>query len=273
MEKVYFKTGFWGFKRKQVLAYIDETHAAFANQLTQLEQKHQADLQELQNNLESKIREQEQALIAEKQQAADSRQQIAALTGSLQESRSLLAQSKDELSSVTRLHEEQIKEQAVLQDQITALQKEKETVQQALILYEQQLAGKDQVIVRQTEELTRLQTHVASLEQNFTAFKEDANQNTALVNCLNLLHGRNRALTQKIAKLEAQRENQQAEQEVTQYTKLAQGQQETVKNTEALFAMVRKEIQDALSTISDKIEQGSIAESEDGNYFVDMAKL
>lgn len=266
MEKAYFKTALFGFKRKPVLAYIDETHAAFANQLTQLEQQHQANLQELQNNLETKIQEQEQALAAEKQQVAE-------LTGSLQESRSLLAQSKEALSVVTQQHEEQIKQQAILQDQITSLQQEKETVGQALALYEQQLAGKDRVIVRQTEELTRLQGHVASLEKNFTAIREDADQSTALVNCLNLLQGRNRALMQKIAKLEAQQENRQTEQEIAQYTKSAQGQQETVKNTEALFARVRKEIQDALSTISNKIEQGSIAESDDGNYFVDMAKL
>ena len=94
-----------------------------------------------------------------------------------------------------------------------------------------------------------------------------------MVNCLNVLHGRNRALAQKVARLEAELEHARSTDEIDQYVKTVNQKQEAVKSTETLFSAVRKEIQDALASISQKIEDGAISQTEDGNYFVDMATL
>ncbi|MBR6549202.1 MAG: hypothetical protein IKT68_06635, partial [Clostridia bacterium] len=96
---------------------------------------------------------------------------------------------------------------------------------------------------------------------------------SAMVNCLNVLHGRNRALAQKVARLEAELEHARSTDEIDQYVKTVNQKQEAVKSTETLFSAVRKEIQDALASISQKIEDGAISQTEDGNYFVDMATL
>jgi len=81
------------------------------------------------------------------------------------------------------------------------------------------------------------------------------------------------ALAQKVARLEAELETARSSQEIDQYVKVVNQKQETVKSTETLFSAVRKEIQDALEAISQKIEDGAISQTEDGNYFVDMASL
>ena len=88
-----------------------------------------------------------------------------------------------------------------------------------------------------------------------------------------MLHERNRELLAQIARLEVKLEDITRGGQVETYKRDVSKQQQSVVSTEQLFAAVRKEIGEALASISSKIQSGGIAESEDGNYFVDMANL
>lgn len=269
MEKVRFKSGLFGFRRRQVLAYIDGTCAAFQQQLQEQARQHRTEKQALQDRLQQL----EGEILSQKERDERQQKKIAEYSHALQAGEAMLAKER-ETSYFLRQDKEQLSAvKAQQEEQLRALQAEREAARQQMEEYKRQLVQKDGTIAKQAEEVQRLQEHLARLEEEFGAIRADADQSTALVNCLNLLHGRNRALTQKIAKLEAQLEDAHTGREVQGLTRTAAEKQESVKNTETLFATVRKEIQDALDSISDKIEAGSIEESDDGNYFVDMANL
>ena len=112
------------------------------------------------------------------------------------------------------------------------------------------------------------------MEERLSAFQSSVEQDTAMVNCLNVLHERNRNLTAKVAMLESQLETKGTEKEVQKMEESANQKQEVLKSAEALFNSVRKEIQEALQSIAQRIESAEETPSETvDNFFVDLAEL
>ncbi|MBR3844027.1 MAG: hypothetical protein IKM39_00800 [Clostridia bacterium] len=248
MEKMSFKSSLFGFNRRQVLDYVNQTCAAYEQQLAQQTQAYDT------------YREQAQANLQE-------------MATSLQNSRDLCANQKQELEAVhIQLDESQASlSQALLEvEQGTA---RVQVLQEQVATLTQDAVEKDQVIAKQALEVSRLQEMVSKLEEEFAPLRAEADQSSALVQCLNVLHERNRELLAQIARLEVKLEDITRGGQVETYKRDVSKQQQSVVSTEQLFAAVRKEIGEALASISSKIQSGGIAESEDGNYFVDMANL
>lgn len=255
MEKIKFKSALFGFKRRQVLQYVNQTCQGYEQKLQEQTQAHntyrtetEARLQEISRSLENSrlvCAEQEQAL-AEKEQA--------------------LAQKEQSLEQAAALADQ-------LCNRLQAKEGELSLAGEELAKKEAVLAQKDTVIATQAVEVSRLQEQVSKLETEFEQLRGQTEQSTALVNCLNVLHDRNRKLISQIATLETKLEDATHGEQVEEYKQTARQHNQMISSTEHLFAALRKEIGDALESISSKIESGGISETDDGNYFVDMANL
>lgn len=273
MEPIRLKTSLFGFKRKQVLQYVNGLCADFQQQSQADAAAHAQQMTALKDEYEEKLRTHEHAISVQAEANQALEQQLGELAASLDEKYVLL---ENETNEKQALAEQLQQAQQQLETQTAALQlaqEKQQALEQLVADSSRRLADREEQIARQSTEVARLQSLLAELEDEFSALRADAEQSTAMVNCLNLLHGRNRALSQKVARLEAQLEESRAGDEIQGYIQSVSDKQETLKNTEMLFSTVRKEIQDALDSISTKIESGAIARAEDGNYFVDMANL
>lgn len=273
MRPAHLKTGLFGFKRKQVLQYIDQMCVEFDQATRAQAQQHADSMKALQDEYEMKFQAQEHAIALQVETNKHLEAQLTDLAASLDEKYAALEAEKTRTESLTAQLTEQQQQMTELQQEMSTARQTQQTSALQLSACLQQLAQKEDALTRQTAEVERLQQLVDQLEERFTNLQDDAEQDTAMVNCLNVLHGRNRALAQKVARLEAELETARSSQEIDQYVKVVNQKQETVKSTETLFSAVRKEIQDALEAISQKIEDGAISQTEDGNYFVDMASL
>ncbi len=245
MQPVRFQRVLFGFRRRQVLAYINEAHADFARQLTEQQTALQTEYDGLKAELEGRLAEQTACAARAMAEAEDCRR------------------AKQEAEQA-----------AALQQQLAeAARHDAAAGQAAAAEKEERLAEKDRVIAGQAEELARLQEQLGLLEEEFSSLRQEAEQNTALVNCVSLLHGRNRALTQKVARLEAQLQNGQTDRAVEHCMNSAGENAQAVQSTEQLFARVREEIAQALQSISDKIQNDGAAAPAAADRFVDLAQL
>ncbi len=255
MKKVKFKKALFGFKRRQVLAYVDQICMEYEQQLREQTLAHeqyqaqaQKELQQVSDSLEnSRITCAEQ----EKQMG-----QLAEALASKEQAFAQLVNSANELSAQYQT--------ATLQ--ISALT-------QTLGQKDELLAGKEEIIASQGAQVAHLQQQVAHFEAEFAQLRDQAEQSAALVNCLNVMHNRNRNLIGQIARLETRLEEVTMGNAIKEHNQTVEQNKQMIHSTEQLFATLRKEIGDALDSISSKIESGNISESEDGNYYVDMANL
>ncbi len=248
MEKMKFQSALFGFKRRQVLQYVNQTCQGYEQKLQEQTNSHneyriqtESKLQELSDTLENNrliCAQQEQALAEKEQSLEQATALVDELTNRLQAAQGQLSLAGDELTRKDEL-----------------------------------LARKDTVIATQAVEVSRLQEQVSKLETEFEQLRGQTEQSTALVNCLNVLHDRNRKLISQIATLETRLEDATHGEQVEAYNQTSRKNNQMISSTEQLFAALRKEIGDALESISSKIESGGISETDDGNYFVDMANL
>lgn len=255
MKKVKFKKALFGFKRRQVLAYVDSTCAEYEQRLTQQETAYN----EHRSNLENQLQE---------------------LAHSLENSRIVCAEQEQALEQADRelaVKEQSLAEAAALANDLLNRLQSEETARLALGAQleasQKSLTEKDGVIANQSAQMVKLQQQVAQFESEFMQLRDQAEQSSSLVNCLNLLHDRNRALIAKIAKLETRLEEVTFGNAVKEHNQTMEQKQQMIQSTEELFSALRKEIGDALDSISSKIESGSIRDTDDGNYYVDMANL
>ena len=273
MKPVKLKTSLFGFKRKQVLQYIDGLCADYHQQAEEKEALHAAQVSAMKDEYEERIRTHEHAIAVQMDTTHQLEAQLEELAASLDEKYTALEAATREKDALAE-QLQQVSEQAEHDRNALVAATDRQQVLEAMVAeHARQVTARDQQIANHSAEVARLHGLIAQLEDEFSGLRADADQSSAMVNCLNLLHGRNRALTQKVARLEAQLEESRAGGEIQQYAKTAGERQETLRNTETLFSAVRKEIQDALDSISSKIESGGIAKTENGNYFVDMANL
>ncbi len=273
MRPAHLKRSLFGFKRKQVLQYIDQLCIECDKKLKDQEQQYTGKMQALTEEYESKFSTQEHAIALQVEANKHLESQLNDMALSLDEKYVALQNEVTRADALAEQVTTQTKQIEQLQQQLFANTKLEQTASLQLGACLTQLAQKDEELAARTAEVERLQQMIAQLEQQFDSLRGDAEQDTAMVNCLNVLHGRNRALAQKVARLEAELEHSRSTDEIDQYVKTVNQKQEAVKSTETLFSAVRKEIQDALASISQKIEDGAISQTEDGNYFVDMATL
>ena len=255
MKKMKFKSALFGFKRSQVLSYVNETCKEYELQLQQQTTAHEGAVQQLQSAL------QQTTVSLENSRAVCSKQEV-----QLQAQQEQLASKEQSLMEAAALADR-------LMSRLQGASAEVAQLQTALAQKEQLLAGKDAFIASQSMEVSKLQSQVAAMEEEFVRLKGQTQESTALVSCLNVLHDRNRDLISQIATLETRLEDVTHGEQVEEHTKTAMENQQIISSTEQLFNALRKEIGDALATISSKIESGGITESEDGNYFVDLANL
>ncbi len=255
MKKIKFKSALFGFKRSQVLSYVNQTCMEYEGMLQSQQAAHQEAVKQWQASLQQ-------------------------VNASLENSRAVCSKQELQLQTLQEQlagKEQSLKDAAALADslmnRLQGLSAEVTGLQATLFQKEQQLAGKDAFIASQTMEVSKLQGQVATLEEEFTRLKGQTQDSTALVSCLNVLHDRNRDLISQIATLETRLEDVTHGEQVEEHTKAAIKNQQIITSTEQLFNALRKEIGDAVETISSKIESGGISESADGKYFVDMANL
>ncbi len=248
MEKMKFKSALFGFKRRQVLQYVNQTCQSYELKLQEQTNSHN----EYRTQAENRLQELSQSLESSRLVCARQEQTLAEKEQSLEQATALC----DELSN--RLQ--------VLEGQLSVAGEE-------LAKKDELLARKDTVIGAQAVEVSRLQEQVSKLEIEFEQLRGQSEQSTALVNCLNVLHDRNRKLISQIAALETRLEDATHGEQVEAYNQTTRKNSQMISSTEQLFAALRKEIGDALDSISSKIESGGISETDDGNYFVDMANL
>ncbi len=261
METIRFKSRLFGFKRRQVLEYIDASFASYEQQLADCTRAHQT----YREQAEEKIALQQNALDQSVKETNQLQEQLDEISQTLENTNHLLSNREHELASLQQELQQSRLLASGLHSQLDLLQQQKNRS-------DAKLEEKDRLIAKQALEVTRLHDSVDSLEEHFRSVQADAEQGTAMVNLLNLLHGRNRALTKQVARLQAQLENERSDSQVESFVKAAAQKQEAVKTTEQLFATVRREIQEALDSISDKIEHSSLTPEED-HSFVDLANL
>lgn len=255
LEKMKFKSALFGFNRRQVLQYVNATCQGYEQKLQEQESAHN----EYRAETEARLLELSDTLDNSRMVCSEQEQAMARLQESLLKKETSLEQAAtlaDELCN--RLQAEEGK--------LSAMGAQ-------LAHKEELLAGKDKVIGAQAVEVSRLREQVSKLETEFEQFKGQTEQSTALVNCLNVLHDRNRSLISQIATLETRLEDATHGEQVEEYKQTVKKNNQMISSTEQLFAALRQEIGDALESISTKIESGGISETDDGNYFVDMANL
>lgn len=250
-----FKKALFGFKRRQVLAYVDQTCMEYEQKLQAQAQAHEKYRELTEKNL------QELAASLE-----NSRIVCAEQTKQLEDRETELLQKDQQLAEAANLSDTLMNRLQEVGVQVTALT-------QALGEKEELLLGKDSIIASQKAQVAGLQEQVSRFEAEFSQLRGQAEQSTALVNCLNVLHERNRGLIAQIALLETRLEEVTNGTLVKEHAQAVTQNKQMIHSTEQLFAALRKEIGDALDSISSKIESGGIAESEDGKFFVDMANL
>jgi chromosome segregation ATPase len=268
-----FKTGLLGFNRKQVLAYVDAMHADFARQMQEQTVLHQQELDALRNQWEERVHTHEHALAVQLEENAQLEQEVNVLAKSLEEKYLTLIELQKQMGELNEQLKEKENQMQELQLYRSLAEQSAENAGYKLTECKQQLLEKEEFIAKQSVEVTRLQEHVAQLEEQFSTLQADATQGAAMVDCLNLLHSRNRALSKKVADLEAKLNESNHETVVQEYTQKAVQQQQAVKSTENLFAIVRQEMQEALDSISRKIESQSIEDRFADNNLVDMSVL
>lgn len=272
MEPVRFGTGLFGFRRKQVLRYIDQTQASYQEAMTRARQEHEQAMQSQQADYEEKIRCRDDALQQEAALNASYEGEIDRLTQEGRQTADRLTQSEETVRSLTALLQAATEKGLDLTQQLDESHRAEQTAREQVDALNKTVAEKNAVIAQRAEELTRLQTHVNTLEEQLQTMQAETDQSTALVDCVNLLHTRNKALTQKVARLEARLQEQTVGREVQQVTAPVAGRQEVLKTAETLFATLRQELNDALHSLSDTIEHSAVSDPEEDNY-VDMAQI
>ncbi len=273
MEPIRLKSGLFGFKRKQVLQYINGLCVDFQQQCEEKDTRHASELAAMQEEYESKLQTHEHAIAVQMETNRALEERLTELVDTMEQQKTALDFAVEQRETLS-VQLEQANEKAQQAETELATHLEKQRILESMVAESQSVVTQqEKELNARTAEIARLQTAMTKLEDDFSNLRADTEQSTAMVNCLNLLHGRNRALTQKIARLEAQLEETRAGNEIQKYEQSVSDRQVALKNTETLFSTVRKEIQDALESISHKIEAGGINQTEDGNYFVDMAKL
>ncbi len=273
MESVRLKTALFGFRRKQVLQYIDDTCAAYTQKLNDAEARREAELTALRSELEEKLHIQQNALSVQMEENQRLDQELIRLSESLDEKYTLLQEEQQKNQELSELAETEKAKVLLLEDRLATATKEHEALAEEHQQLQRQLAAKDHLIADQTVELTRLQERVSHLGETFDSMQVQADQSQAMVDCLNMLHERNRMLSSKVAQLEAQLQDAQSGRQVKELEQVTTQKQELLKSTETLFTAVRKEIQEALQAIALKIEDTAVSEESDENLFVDMAEL
>ncbi len=264
MKPVKLKVGLFGFRRKQVLSYLDDMTAEFTHQAEQQQAEYTAAMQQLQTEMEEKLRVQENALMTQLQENTRLEQQWKDTTQSLENTAAALKTSQDE--------KQMLADQ--LQEKQTAFEATNCQYRQAMEQLEQlqqQLSAKDSLIADQTMEVAHLQDVVTRLEEEFVVLREDAQQTSAMAEYLNVLQARNSSLVRRIAQLEAQLEDRDGSERIQGYTDAAQKRQASVETVENLFAGVFREIQEALENLSQKIQEQSLTQT--GGQVLDMANL
>ncbi len=255
LEKIKFKSALFGFKRRQVLSYVNQTCQGYEQQLQEQKSAHES------------YRRQAEVQLQELSDSLENSRIVCAEQGKRMEGLEQELSGKERcLTEATALADELMNRLQAQSGQMTLLEQELEKSKDLL-------ARKDTVIASQAVEVSRLQEQVSKLEVEFTQLRGQAQESSALVDCLNVLHSRNRDLLSQIARLEARLEDATHGGVVEEHARKVTKNQQMITSTEQLFTALRKEIGDALESISSKIESGGIAESEDGNYFVDMANL
>lgn len=255
MKKAKFKSALFGFRRRQVLEYVDQTCSEYERQLQEQAGSHREQMAQVEGRVEELSASLDNSRIVCAEQAAqleELQEQLILKERSLGEAAGFVEQLTARLQGVSA--------------QVTAMGEEL-SAKTAL------LAQREQYIASQAVEVSRLMEQVQQLETQFSAVRDQVEQSSALVNCLNVLHDRNRALISKIAVLETRLEEVTNGEAVSEHTQTATQNSQMITSTEQLFAAVRKELVEALDSISSKIESGGIAEGDDGSYFVDMANL
>jgi chromosome segregation ATPase len=255
LEKMKFKSALFGFKRRQVLQYVNQTCLSYEGKLQEQTNAHNAYRAETETQLQELSRSLENSRLV----CAGQEQALEQLEGEMAKKEASLEQAAAMVDGLCNKLQEQEGKFSALQEELA----KKESV----------LSQKDKVIATQAVEVSRLQEQVSKLETEFEQLRGQTEQSTALVNCLNVLHDRNRKLISQIATLETRLEDATHGEQVEEYKQTARQNHQMISSTEQLFAALRKEIGDALETISSKIESGGISETDDGNYFVDMANL
>ncbi len=250
-----FKSALFGFKRRQVLQYVNQTCQGYELKLQEQETAHG----EYRTQTEARLQELSHSLENSRMVCAEQGQALERLEGEVFKKNASLEQAAAMVDDLCNKLQEQQGQFATLREELAA----KEVV----------LARKDKIIATQAVEVSRLQEQVSKLETEFEGLRGQTEQSTALVNCLNVLHDRNRKLISQIATLETRLEDATNGEQVEEYKQTARQQSQMISSTEQLFAALRQEIGDALESISSKIESGGISETDDGNYFVDMANL
>ena len=274
MESVRFKTGLFGFRRKQVLDYVDATCAAYEAKIQQVQQQGQEALTALQTEYDGKIRAVETSLQLQQEENSRLNDEVTHLGESLREKFDALEAEKNRAAQLAQDLEEARQTKAELSAQVTSLGAKVGAASLQQKGYLHKILEQQQLIEKQEGEVARLHGLVAMMEERMSAFQSSVEQDTAMVNCLNVLHERNRNLTAKVAMLESQLETKGTEKEVQKMEESANQKQEVLKSAEALFNSVRKEIQEALQSIAQRIESAEETPSETvDNFFVDLAEL
>ncbi len=256
MESVRFKTGLFGFRRKQVLQYINQTCADYDAKL----------------QAEEKLRVHRDALIVQIEENTRLDEELAKVSAVLAEKETLLAQEQEKNQQLLETAQEEKAKTDALTEQMDALMQNHQQAAEEYEQLKQEIAAKDHAIAKQTVEFSRLQEQVATLGETFGSIQVEVEQSRAMMDCMTKLHERNQLLSAKVARLEAQLHELGSERQLRQFEQATAQKQELIQNTENLFAAVRKEIQEALQSISLRIESET-GSDQPGNLFVDMADL
>ena len=274
MEFVRFKVGLFGFRRKQVLTYIDQTCAAYESKLQQEQTGHMQEMAALQAEFEEKLRTHRDALVIQIEENVRLDRELAQLGASLDEKYTMLTQEQEKSKQLADSLEDEKSKVLQLAEQLAITSQQHDHFMEENQKLKRDAAAKDHIIADQTVELNRLKERVSHLGEAFDSMQEETEQSQAMVDCMNRLHERNRTLSAKVAQLEAQMQEAGSEQQVKQFEAATTQKQELLKNTETLFTAVRKEIQEALQSISLKIDSDTQADSaHQENFYVDMAEL
>ena len=274
MDAVRFKTGLFGFRRKQVLDYVDATCAAYEAQIEQVKQEGQDQLTALRVECDEKITSLTSSLNAQAEENRRLQEDVAHLSESLRQKYEALEVEKTASADLAKQLEDSLRQKEELAGQVTSLGAKVGAASLQQKGYLHKILEQQQIIEKQEEEVTRLHGMVAMLEERLASFQSSVEQDTAMVNCLNVLHERNRNLTAKVAMLEAQLADKGTASEVRQMEETTSQKQEVLKSAEALFNSVRKEIQEALQSIAQRIEGvEDVPSDDDDNFFVDLAEL
>jgi chromosome segregation ATPase len=273
MQPVNLKTALFGFRRKQVLDYINAMDEQFQQQLLEQRVNHTQEMTTFRRRTEEEINAHKNAFSLQLEENQRMEQELKLLAKSLEEKYLQLEEQNKATAEVVSQLEESRKQNEEMTLRLAVAEKTASIAEERVSAGQQKLNEKDAFIAKQTAEVSRLQENLEKLEERFSVLQDDATQDAAMVNCLNLLQGRNRALIQKVSVLEAKLAEAGTASQVQEYTQKAARQQQAVKSTENLFAIVRQEMQDALDSISRKIELESVSEDEEQGYFVDMSVL